>query len=345
MSMTVAYVGTLSHNVPTMIDGNYSPYSTAFGPPSTSATSIADRRQYNPCVGPCPVGPAGINTGTMGQNIFLITNQHANYNSLQVSARKQLSHGFTISGFYVWSHALQSSNESAIGQMTAQNFGNLGNPFTASNNSLGAIGGGLAEEKGPMDANRSSNAVISAIWNIDYYHGSSGFVKQVVNGWQISPIVYLTSGAPFTVTTGSTNNFDSAGANRPNAVPGINPALDSHRCRVCSTNSVLSAWFNTAAFTPNGPGKPGGIGPGGADGNVSRDSLIGPGFRDIDLGIFRNISFEHGIVFQFRAEATNAFNMVSLANPTANLSSGNNGKITSAAGTQRVIQLGGRLTF
>ena len=345
MSLTVAYVGTLSHNVPTMIDGNYSPYSTAFGTPSTSATSIADRRQYNPCVGPCPVGPAGINTGTMGQNIFLITNQHANYNSLQVSAKKQLSHGFTISGFYVWSHALQSSNESAIGQMTAQDFGNFGNPFTPGNNSLGAIGGGLQEEKGPMDANRSSNAVISAIWNIDYYHGSSGFVKQAVNGWQISPIVYLTSGQPFTITTGSTNNFDSAGANRPNAVPGISPALDSHRCRVCSTNSVLSAWFNTAAFTPNGPGKPGGIGPGGADGNVSRDSLLGPGFRDIDLGIFRNISFEHGIVFQFRAEATNAFNMVSLSNPTASLSSGNNGKITSATGTQRVIQLGARLTF
>ena len=31
ISLTVAYVGTLSHNVPTMIDGNYAPYSTAFG--------------------------------------------------------------------------------------------------------------------------------------------------------------------------------------------------------------------------------------------------------------------------------------------------------------------------
>jgi hypothetical protein len=108
---------------------------------------------------------------------------------------------------------------------------------------------------------------------------------------------------------------------------------------------VLSAWFNTAAFQNNGPGALGGIGPGGADGNVHRDSLTGPGFRDIDLGIFKDITFERGIVFQFRAEATNAFNMVSLANPTATLSSGNNGKITSAAGTQRVIQLGGRLTF
>ena len=181
-----------------MIDGNYAPYSTAFGTAQHfSAPASPNRRQYDPCVGPCPTGPAGINTGTMGQNIFLITNQHANYNALQVSARKQLSHGFTISGFYVWSHALQSSNESAIGQMTAQNFGYLGHPFTASNNSLGAIGGGLQEEKGPMDADRRSNAVISAIWNIDYFHGSSRFVKQAVNGWQISPVVYLTSGAPF----------------------------------------------------------------------------------------------------------------------------------------------------
>ena len=50
-------------------------------------------------------------------------------------------------------------------------------------------------------------------------------------------------------------------------------------------------------------------------------------------------------MFQFRAEATNALNWVSLANPTASLASGNYGKITGAQGTQRVIQLGGRLTF
>ncbi len=344
VTLTVAYVGTLSHNVPTMIDGNYAPYSTAFGTPSTSATSVANRRQFDPCVGPCPTGPAGINTGTMGQNIYLITNQHANYNALQVSARKQLSHGFTISGFYVWSRALQSSNESAIGQMTAQDFGYLGGAFTATNNTLGAVGGGLAEERGPMDANRTNNAAISAIWNIDYFHGSSMFLKQALNGWQIAPVLYMTSGAPLNMTTGSNKNFDSSNANRPNAVPGVSPKLN-HGCRICTTGSELTAWFNTAAFTNNGPGLPGGIGPGGADGNVTRDSILGPGFRDMDLGIFRTVTFEHGIAFQFRAEATNALNWVSVGNPTTSLSSGNDGKITGAQGTQRVIQLGGRLTF
>ena len=313
VSMTIAYVGTLSRDVPTMIDDNYAPYSTAFGPPSTSQASINARRPYDP--------------GVLGQNIYLITNQTGSYHSLQVSANRPMSKNVSVNGFYVWSHAIQSSNESAIGQMTAQDFDNL------------------KEEKGPMDADRRSIAVISGIWNISYFTGSNLAGKVLLNGWTISPIVYMQSGTPFEITTGSTNNKDSNGHNRPNAVPGVNPFLNPHRCRICSTNSEVTEWFNTAAFTPNGPGLPGGIGPGGADGNVGRDSLLGPGYRDIDLGIFKNINFPKGIVFQLRAEATNAFNMVSLGNPTASLSSGNNGKITSAQGSPRVIQLGGRLTF
>jgi hypothetical protein len=89
----------------------------------------------------------------------------------------------------------------------------------------------------------------------------------------------------------------------------------------------------------------GGIGPGGADGNAGRNSLYGPGFKDIDMGLFHTSKFEHGVEFQLRGEATNLFNLVSLSNPTANLASANYGKITSAAGTQRILQVGGRLTF
>jgi hypothetical protein len=156
----------------------------------------------------------------------------------------------------------------------------------------------------------------------------------------------MVSGGPFSITTGSTKNDDSSGNNRPDAVSGVSPKLSPHRCRVCSSsNSELKAWFNTAAFAANGPGVVGGIGPGGADGNVGRDSLIGPGLRDLDAGLFRNFNFERGTVFQFRAEFTNVLNWVSLANPTASLSSGTDGTITGAAGTQRLIQLGGRLTF
>ena len=359
ISMTAAYVGTLGRHLSSFLDANYAPYSLVnsaggvlVGGLSTAAASQQQRRQYD----------AGINLapGTVSGITYLISDQTSNYNGLQISATKSMSKGFSISGFYVWSRALESSNPVENGGMNMQDPGVLGKPFTPTNNSMGAIGGGLQEEYGLMDQNHTNNAAFSGMWTIDYFHGSNKIVQGVLNGWQISPVIYLISGSPFSVSTGSNKNFDTAGQSRPIAT-GIKAKLDPHRCRVCgfantqSPNSVVSQWFNgvsyltnptTASYTPNGPGLPGGIGPGGADGNVGRNSLIGPGLKDMDAGLFRNINFERGVVFQFRAEVTNVMNWVSLNNPAAgNITNGNQGNITSAAGTQRVIQLGGRLTF
>ena len=96
------------------------------------------------------------------------------------------------------------------------------------------------------------------------------------------------------------------GSSRPNFT-GVNPKFDPHRCRVCggytggqSLNTVTGGWFNyqrtraagVASYTANGPGVAGGIGPGGADGNVGRNSLIGPGLKDMDAALFRDINIE-----------------------------------------------------
>jgi hypothetical protein len=302
VSLTAAYVGTLSHDLPIMIDDNYAPYAPGA---STSQTSINNRRPYDP--------------GVLGQNIFLISNQTASYHSLQISAHRPLTHNLMLNGFYVLSHSFQSSNESAVGLATAQDFAHL------------------EEERGPTDNDRRHTASISGIWNLDYYKGSNSFMSQLANHWTISSIAILYSGAPVNIVTGSNKNDDSANNNRPNLVAGQNAFLDPHRSRAVAA----AEWFNTAAFAANGPGL--GIGPYGADGNAPRDYLRAPGYRDIDLGIFRNITFER-FTLQFRGEATNAFNLVSLNAPTANLASSLNGKITSAA-SPRLIQLGARLTF
>ena len=37
----------------------------------------------------------------------------------------------------------------------------------------------------------TSNAAISGMWNIDYFHGSNKIVEAVFNGWTISSIVYF----------------------------------------------------------------------------------------------------------------------------------------------------------
>lgn len=140
-----------------------------------------------------------------------------------------------------------------------------------------------------------------------------------MNGWSIAPIVALQSGATLSMSSGKNNKDDSTNANRPNLVSGVGPFLDPHRDR--SVNR--KAWF-----VQNEPGVPGGIGPGGVNGNSPRNSLRAPGYRDIDLGLFRDFRFERGLVFQIRGEATNAFNLISLSAPTAALTSGNDRKLS-----------------
>jgi len=46
------------------------------------------------------------------------------------------------------------------------------------------------------------------------------------------------------------------------------------------------------SYILNGPGVTGGIGPGGADGNVRRGSLIGPGLKDMDAALLRDVNIE-----------------------------------------------------
>ncbi|QMV17643.1 TonB-dependent receptor [Granulicella sp. 5B5] len=315
ISLQVAYVGNFVRHVPDGIDGNNPVY--AAGATATQ-TSITARRPYN-------------DNGALGQVILITSGQTANYNSLQVSAHKALTSHLLLNGFYVWSHSLWSANSSAIGISTAQNYSDL------------------QEERGPSDNDRRNASSISAVYKIDYYHGDSLLVRNVANGWKVSTIAFFNSGTPFNVTTGSDKNLDGYNNDRPNLAPGVTKSqiqLGGHRSRFVEANS---GWFNTMvngapAFVANGPGVAGGIGPGGADGNVPRDYLVGPGYRDIDMAVERDFVLPRGTGFEFRAEATNAFNMVSLNNPTGTLSAANFGQISGAA-PMRIFQFGGRFTF
>jgi hypothetical protein len=111
----------------------------------------------------------------------------------------------------------------------------------------------------------------------------------------------------------------------------VNPLLDPDRPRP----EVIRQWFNTAAFVENPPG---------TDGITPRNWLEGPGYKIVDIGLFRNFGLAGRRQLQFRVEATNAFNMVNLNNPTTNVRSSTYGEIRSAR-AMRQIQLGARFQF
>ena len=100
--------------------------------------------------------------------------------------------------------------------------------------------------------------------------------------------------------------------------------------------SSIAQWFNIAAFAQPALGQ---------DGTAGRSIIDGPGYRNVDLGLFRDVGLGGGTRVQVRVEATNIFNMVNLQNPDTSLSAAATfGRIRSARDMRR-IQLGARFSF
>ena len=96
-------------------------------------------------------------------------------------------------------------------------------------------------------------------------------------------------------------------------------------------------WFNTTAFTavPVGQYRPG---------NSSNGSIIGPGYEDFDLSLFKNIPLWNSLKGQLRFETFNAFNHTNFAAISTTTSATNYGQVTST-GAARVIQIAAKVNF
>ncbi len=127
---------------------------------------------------------------------------------------------------------------------------------------------------------------------MDYFNHVNPFVRSVINDWELSAIITMESGLPFTVTSGTDVNLDGTSNDRANLIG--NPFLDPNRSR----NDVSNEWFNIAAFAK---------GANGTDGNAARNLMTGPGLKNVDMGLFRNLRFKEKMTFQVRGEFTNVF--------------------------------------
>jgi carboxypeptidase family protein len=301
MSIMIAYVGALSHDLPFAQDVNY----PVITPTATNSGASVLARRPNPA---------------FGQVLLMQSNQTASYHALQLQAMKRLSHRITFNTFYVYSKTLDS--------VELQNNTTQGG---AQNMSI------LSQEKGRADTDQRHSFAAAIVFQPDYYKGGSAVMRNVLNGWSISPIIKLRSGVPFTVFNGIDANLDGV-SNTDRAQLIGNPHVP---------HPSAAQWFNTAAFAQNqavtGIAK---------DGNSPRNFLDNPGYRDIDLAISRDFKLSERFGLTFRAEGSNAFNMVSLLGPRngpnstfgQTVATSTFGQIL-AAQPMRRLQFGLRLTY
>jgi hypothetical protein len=238
------------------------------------------------------------------------------YHGLQITGEKRLSHNFLIKGYYTFGKGLDYVNTQNSTLQVASDWNNL------------------ALDRGRANNDRRHSASISGVWDIRYFNKSPLALKAIASGWSLAVIASFRSGLPLTITSGLDNNFDGISSSDRADLIG-NPFLDPNRAR----SEVVNQWFNTAAFSKTTQAA------NSYDGTAGRNLIDGPGLKNVDMTIARAFRLTETKSLQFRAEATNALNIVNLQNPGTNANSTSNfGKITTA-NPMRQMQLGLKFVF
>ena len=171
----------------------------------------------------------------------------------------------------------------------------------------------------------------SLVWDVPFGDGRAwhprGVVGALVNGWTLSGIVTLQSGVPVAIAQTTNNNaFAGFGTQRPNLIGDPDLPADER---------TTSRWFNTAAFAAAPPF---------TLGSSSRNPVRGPGYRSLDLAVFRRVALAGKTAIELRGEVFNATNTAPLGAPNTTVGAAAFGSITSA-GDPRVVQFAVKWLF
>lgn len=252
---------------------------------------------------------------TFGNITWIESVANSNYHSLELKTEKRYTQGLSFLVSYTFSKSIDNSP----GISTSSNAS-----AAVAQNTLD-----LRSERALSDFDVRHRFVASPIWEIPLGRGrrflDEGVLSYILGGWQLSGIVTLQSGRPFTaVLSGNVSNTLNNN-DRPNLIgdPNTGPR-------------TVDQWFNIAAFA---------IPPTGTFGTAGRNIITGPDFRNLDVALNRNFRVTERIGIQFRTEVFNAFNHANFNYPAAMANApATFGRITSAL-DPRQIQFGLKIIY
>jgi hypothetical protein len=264
--MDVSYVGSLGRHLLWQRNINHVPVGAQFldlnpqnKDPTTSNSALA-----NNFLRPIQA------YGDITLNEFAST---YNYNSLQVSGTRRMTRGSNVSFSYTFSKALGTASSDSD---SVNIFGIDPRHY----------------DYGPLSYDRTHNFTARYSYLLPNVPGKLGWrpLKAVANGWQISGITRMQSGATFTpgwtFQTGTTN---MTGTTQNAVINVVNPKADP-----------LNGRFGPPARMTFGTA---GVG-----------IMRLPGMNNWDLSLFRNIKVRERLKMQLRWETYNTFNHTQFSN-------------------------------
>jgi len=311
----IAYVGTKGTHLLGDIDYNQPTVATRIGTPGLGINQIAPFLGYGAITARDPVFTS-------------------NYNSLQATLNRRLSHGVAIGVAYTWSKLLTTNPvDRALGVYDTYN---------------------LSQSYGLSSTNTPQMLSINYVYQEPFFKKQEG-LGWLLGGWELSGIITIQSGQSLTITqandpwslvTQTTSNQActiTAGPPPVTSCPtypgGLGMGSSTIAIRPNQTGSstgpkTVGEYFNTAAFSQAV----------GEFGNAATGSVLGPGFQRWDTSLFKNMKFGERVGFQLRLETFNTFNHGSPATVDVGLNDKAFGQVTSYH-IPRNVQIGGKLTF
>jgi hypothetical protein len=261
----------------------------------------------------CPIagfdGPDGVNFNVpRPYSSKLYINQEessasSTYHALQTSLRMNNWRGVTSAVNFVWSHSIDNASDS-------EDFiPNAAQP----NNSLAP---NLERGNSNFDIRRRFT------WNFGYeLPKMSGSMAKLKNGWGLDGVLNLQDGQPFQLNYNFEGDYSGSGEgfDRPDVVGPIRygkaPSnfLDLTSFQVPCTFGNTTALMNSDGSATTGDSNC--LAGSRHFGNLGRNALRGPAFKEVNLSIFKNTLLTERITLQFRAEFFNILNHPNFANP------------------------------
>ncbi|MBI2822618.1 MAG: TonB-dependent receptor [Acidobacteria bacterium] len=253
------------------------------------------------------------------------------YNSFRLGLSRRFRNGFQMQSSYNYSRSIDdSSNTTPIDS-------------TSSPNGVSNMPDDHKYDRGLSGFDVRHVYVANATYELPFGPGKpwgtnlSGFAAKLAGGWQINTIINLTTGIPLNIRNGFERSRSRAGTDlseRPDLRPGAN------------NNPVLGGpdrYYDPGAFV---------LQPAGFFGNLGRDTIIGPGLANWDIGLVKDTPFGEGKSVQFRAEFFNVANRANFGSPApvvftsaTGIALGNAGRITGTTTTSRQIQVALKVIF
>jgi hypothetical protein len=189
-------------------------------------------------------------------------------------------------------------------------------------------------ELGPSNFDVRHSLVVNGSYDVPWGRDLTGIAGVFGKGWSVAGVLQLASGLPFTPFIG----FDRA-LDRQSDADVIQKPDQIGPVRYPRT---ADAWFDVTAFALPAEGY---------YGNAGRNSLRGPGLKNVDLALVKTTAIG-STSLQLRLEAFNLFNWVNFGLPNASVLFNADGsyragaaRVTTTATPGRQLQIGVKLRF